>query len=168
MPRKDIFALQGKRQKNNPRRCSGCLAQNGGFVAGTISICLRDWSELSRKRACLLPDTSGQEGMFIGFALTLFLAIVGKKKQNPLQSKRFFGLKTLVLFNDGFLLFRTNIGSAPVNFWLCECLLVPDLNGCVFFGIEMSSLWYRGGLSLLFGIEISFLVSRFCTLLFSI
>ena len=27
------------------------------------------------------------------------------------------------------------------------------------FGIEMSFLWYQGGLSLLFGIEISFLVS---------
>ena len=32
----------------------------------------------------------------------------------------------------------------------------------------MSFLWYRGGRSLLFGIEISFLVSRFCILLFSI
>ena len=29
-------------------------------------------------------------------------------------------------------------------------------------------LWYRGGLSLLFGIELFFLVSRFCILLFSI
>ena len=28
--------------------------------------------------------------------------------------------------------------------------------GCVVFGIEMSFLWYGGGLSLLFGIEISF------------
>ena len=35
---------------------------------------------------------------------------------------------------------------------------------CVFFGIEMSFLWYRGGLSLIFGVEISFLVSRFCVL----
>ena len=40
--------------------------------------------------------------------------------------------------------------------------------GASFFGIEMSFLWYRGGLSLLFGIEILFLVSRFCTLLFGI
>ena len=32
----------------------------------------------------------------------------------------------------------------------------------------MSLLWCRGGLSLLFGIEISFLVSRCCTLLFGI
>ena len=41
-------------------------------------------------------------------------------------------------------------------------------SGASFFGIEMSFFWYRGGLSLLFGIEISFLVSRFCILLFSI
>ena len=44
----------------------------------------------------------------------------------------------------------------------------PIFEGCVFFGIEMPFLWYRGGLSLLFGIEISFLVSRFCIMLFSI
>ena len=37
-----------------------------------------------------------------------------------------------------------------------------------FGGIEMSFLWYRDGLSLLFGIEIPFLVSRFCILLFTI
>ena len=40
--------------------------------------------------------------------------------------------------------------------------------GASFFGIEMSFLWYRGGPSLLLGIEIFFLVSRFCTLLFGI
>ena len=38
----------------------------------------------------------------------------------------------------------------------------------LFFGIEMSFLWYRGGRSLPFGIEIPFLVSRFCILLFSV
>ena len=43
------------------------------------------------------------------------------------------------------------------------------LLGCTsFLAIETSFLWYRGGLSLHFGIEISFLVSRFCILLFSI
>ena len=30
------------------------------------------------------------------------------------------------------------------------------LHGCIFVGIEMSFLWYRGGPSLLFGIEILF------------
>ena len=40
--------------------------------------------------------------------------------------------------------------------------------GCIFFCIEMSFLCYRGGLSLLLGIEISFGVSRFWTLLFDI
>ena len=40
--------------------------------------------------------------------------------------------------------------------------------GASFFGIEMSFFWYRGGLSLLFGIEISFLVLGFCIRLFSI
>ena len=40
--------------------------------------------------------------------------------------------------------------------------------GCVFFWYRDVFLWYRGGRSLLFGIEISFLVSRFCILLFSI
>ena len=44
----------------------------------------------------------------------------------------------------------------------------PTQYGCIFFGIEMSFLWYRGGLSLLFGIESFFGVSRFCTLLFGI
>ena len=43
-----------------------------------------------------------------------------------------------------------------------ETALFPA--GASFLGIEMSFLWYRGGLSLLFGIEISFLVSRFCIL----
>ena len=35
-------------------------------------------------------------------------------------------------------------------------LLRPFFSGASFFGIEMSFLWYRGGRSLLFGIEISF------------
>ena len=41
----------------------------------------------------------------------------------------------------------------------------PPSRGGHLFGIF---LWYRGGLSLLFGIEIFFLASRFCTLLFGI
>ena len=50
----------------------------------------------------------------------------------------------------------------------CPPLPLPAPFGWSFFGIEMSFLWYRSCLSLLFGIEICFVVSRFCILLFNL
>ena len=38
---------------------------------------------------------------------------------------------------------------------------VASFGGCIFVGVEMSFLWYPGGISLLFGIEIFLLASRF-------
>ena len=55
---------------------------------------------------------------------------------------------------------RTLRGGVLGTFWKPPSKEPFLIAGASFLGIEMSFFWYRGGPSLLFGIEISFLVSR--------